>query len=432
MNYYNIFDISIDASQNDIKRAYYAAVRKSGPDKDPEKFKQLRSAYETLKDPNLRKKYDKLLTYELDDEVKEKMLMASDLIERHQYKQVIDMLTVDKKPIHEESKINLQLAKAYINSGKTGMADKLLKQIVQADPSEINAYIMLGVGSMNRGHVNKAEEHFLKGLEIDNRNQELWGVYMDFIQEHYPWKVMSEIRHAFEIDKANLSTCYPLYLMGAVEALLVDDSRAGFELIDQFLQYFANDKNISKGDFETCLQMLITIAECPEARPLIARAIPLVKGCKYVSSEHNDKIITLEQYVQLDALMKDKRIHEIFHDLVELLIDFEDCKECNAALESMQLYIIGAIIEMRHSIRVIKNDYPKLYVLNNTFFDDVLDIKKERVLQMRLSKKMKRVGKTFSISDDESNAPYRRATPKVSRNDPCPCGSGKKFKQCCA
>jgi uncharacterized protein len=26
----------------------------------------------------------------------------------------------------------------------------------------------------------------------------------------------------------------------------------------------------------------------------------------------------------------------------------------------------------------------------------------------------------------------RRETPKVGRNDPCPCGSGKKFKQCCA
>ncbi len=25
----------------------------------------------------------------------------------------------------------------------------------------------------------------------------------------------------------------------------------------------------------------------------------------------------------------------------------------------------------------------------------------------------------------------RRATPKTGRNDPCPCGSGKKFKQCC-
>lgn len=26
---------------------------------------------------------------------------------------------------------------------------------------------------------------------------------------------------------------------------------------------------------------------------------------------------------------------------------------------------------------------------------------------------------------------YRRETPKVGRNDPCPCGSGKKYKKCC-
>ncbi|MCL1887407.1 MAG: YchJ family protein [Kiritimatiellaeota bacterium] len=28
--------------------------------------------------------------------------------------------------------------------------------------------------------------------------------------------------------------------------------------------------------------------------------------------------------------------------------------------------------------------------------------------------------------------PLRREAPKVGRNDPCPCSSGKKFKKCCA
>ena len=27
--------------------------------------------------------------------------------------------------------------------------------------------------------------------------------------------------------------------------------------------------------------------------------------------------------------------------------------------------------------------------------------------------------------------PYRREAPKVGRNEPCPCGSGKKHKKCC-
>lgn len=29
------------------------------------------------------------------------------------------------------------------------------------------------------------------------------------------------------------------------------------------------------------------------------------------------------------------------------------------------------------------------------------------------------------------SAPVRRASPKVGRNDPCPCGSGRKYKHCC-
>ena len=28
-------------------------------------------------------------------------------------------------------------------------------------------------------------------------------------------------------------------------------------------------------------------------------------------------------------------------------------------------------------------------------------------------------------------SPFVREIAKVGRNDPCPCGSGKKYKQCC-
>ena len=32
---------------------------------------------------------------------------------------------------------------------------------------------------------------------------------------------------------------------------------------------------------------------------------------------------------------------------------------------------------------------------------------------------------------DQPQSPVKREGPKVGRNDPCPCGSGKKFKKCC-
>jgi preprotein translocase subunit SecA len=32
---------------------------------------------------------------------------------------------------------------------------------------------------------------------------------------------------------------------------------------------------------------------------------------------------------------------------------------------------------------------------------------------------------------DKKLEPIRNLEPRVGRNDPCPCGSGKKYKQCC-
>jgi preprotein translocase subunit SecA len=39
--------------------------------------------------------------------------------------------------------------------------------------------------------------------------------------------------------------------------------------------------------------------------------------------------------------------------------------------------------------------------------------------------------KTRQVFDASAHATYKRQVPKVGRNDPCPCGSGKKYKHCC-
>ena len=38
---------------------------------------------------------------------------------------------------------------------------------------------------------------------------------------------------------------------------------------------------------------------------------------------------------------------------------------------------------------------------------------------------------TGTNKDESVKGPVRRAEQKVYPNDPCPCGSGKKYKQCC-
>lgn len=40
-------------------------------------------------------------------------------------------------------------------------------------------------------------------------------------------------------------------------------------------------------------------------------------------------------------------------------------------------------------------------------------------------------GERWFYVDGVGQQPVRREAPKVGRNNPCPCGSGKKFKKCC-
>lgn len=40
-------------------------------------------------------------------------------------------------------------------------------------------------------------------------------------------------------------------------------------------------------------------------------------------------------------------------------------------------------------------------------------------------------GKDYDGIFDASTPPFGREAPKVGRNDPCPCGSGRKYKKCC-
>jgi len=58
--------------------------------------------------------------------------------------------------------------------------------------------------------------------------------------------------------------------------------------------------------------------------------------------------------------------------------------------------------------------------------EDWLDEAPESVFQQEEA-----IVKPLSPVDYEPPTPYVREGPKVGRNDPCPCGSGKKYKKCC-
>lgn len=58
---------------------------------------------------------------------------------------------------------------------------------------------------------------------------------------------------------------------------------------------------------------------------------------------------------------------------------------------------------------------------------DGVDVNNEKEVKKWL-KKHPEVAKGQDVQKVDT---FRRETPKIGRNDPCPCGSGKKYKKCC-
>jgi len=72
-------------------------------------------------------------------------------------------------------------------------------------------------------------------------------------------------------------------------------------------------------------------------------------------------------------------------------------------------------------------------------FEELLEKYKSRYLENKIFSsttvlyKSKAFSKTLGIIEEESEKPELEGIDlkKIGRNDPCPCGSGKKFKKCC-
>ena len=58
---------------------------------------------------------------------------------------------------------------------------------------------------------------------------------------------------------------------------------------------------------------------------------------------------------------------------------------------------------------------------------------KDQACEHRERSYFKRIGGAWRFIDGQvdTGEPWRREEPKIGRNDPCPCGSGKKYKKCC-
>ena len=432
MNYYELLNIERGADANQIKRAYFSAVKLHSPDSDPEGFKAIRIAYETLIDQKKRAEYDTFFTASGD--LQNDLLAARELIRENKYKQASEFLTELNGKYPDSTDVKRLLATVLWYLKKSGTADKLCGELLEKDPSDYETLLLRARIAATMRQKGKANKYFTDAVNLDPLNPKTWVEYMRFGLTDAHYQVPNIFYRAMERDKNMFRDNYIMYLVGAHETNLFNDD-IYLEYFDKFAEFYINDKDPDEEIYFEVMRLMPQFLMNDDLIPFVEKILPTLEKSKQYSDEDEKSFVYIRAAIVINKLRSDKRIHDVLVDLTGCLLE-EDEEGKNDRLQ-MEVYIVFHISELRPSIKVLKNEYPEYFKLNQAFYIDVLNERKEEYLTDKYAaiyKKIRPKNAVFhgeEFHDDDDVTPYKRESPKVGRNDPCPCGSGKKYKKCC-
>jgi preprotein translocase subunit SecA len=449
--YYNILNVPKDADKSTIKKAYFMLVRKFPPDRYPTEFMDIREAYEVLIDENARKQFD--LTDTMPDiarayfDESKKRLGIGDIIGS------IKLLEKLRTVYPDFSMVNCLLGDAYMENENSGKAIQIFEQLVADEPMNAGYVGKLAHAYSLRGWYKKAISRYKEALNLDEDNISLWLGYIKNHMDSNDFNTAKKIiLKGIMTSQKNGWDSIELYFYAVQIDIMTSDQVAMLDHLDEIKQLALNNEEESSNVawFLATLSQTLMYFNCDiESLATIQTAIALqpndeeIKSIKLEIEKKNSKSYALNKFFD-DAAVNDH---------IKAIIEFEtikcddpDCENCEYEQFAYEMDVVYALEIYRKDILYLKNEYPELYYMKREFFDRVINKRDEIRLVNSYSKKLIKMMKKmphkfeediremedhFDEFVDEKNTPFVRAEAKIGRNDPCPCGSGKKYKKCC-
>jgi pentatricopeptide repeat protein len=434
-NYYDLLGIEKTADQMQIKRAYFGLVRKYPPERFPEEFKELRAAYETLSDEQKRAEYDQIGA--IPEAVADIFHHAQKANRTGHHADASDMYRLILKRNPELAKVREEYAHSLEAEGKSGKAVEAWEALCKQEPANPAYAVELAHSYVDRGWRNKAIAQYWRGLELDKSNADCWTSLVNCHGEAGEW------------DKAKEITAQ------ALEA--VKEKNSGNILLYGYAFMLFNDKE--EDNAEDYLQNIIRLMRTEQKKNMrhmaetvsiimdkvyhlrMVRMFPYVQEMVNLLSDKDKKL--LEQFERLKLVidiesLAEKGFSDLFYDLFNLLHEGIDSRDKRNDLLAMEWTILSEINTYRPQLLRLEKEYPQLYALHEVFFNEALSAKNPEKMKYQREKALaKQKLLPLGLMDDAEKdwddevQTIRREGPKIGRNDPCPCGSGKKYKKCC-
>jgi len=462
MTYYEHLEVENTATAQEIKKAYFRLVRKYTPERAPERFMQLRQAYELLSTESRRTAYDTFLAkYSGVSKEAAKVIMEADILSvKGLYADAVKSLEQSEYFLHSD--VQAAMCRLHLQMEKNGKAVKIAERLVKDNPDNVDYLRLSVIAYTQRGWEKKAHSASKTLDRIDPGNEDNSPAILMGETEQLPFAMGMTIETIESCGKKA-----PLLCSYVLKNCYWRD-QSGIEAIFQELMF---DKS---SDWNNSVFAAKKLAEHTQDTPTDKR--------EEIKETIKDEIFSgifnhddYEPFPYVDQAIRNIQAEDLFE-----FYGYKIAMAGYSALEAVrsgiprELTIVSlmcAWIEIGSVDNKLINDYQSELILNELdilektdifiphirkfqknpfsvhgagFFELVLrssNHKLESEFRRRVDKvknidtrlTLKWLGGNASRTSYDSlgrEEPVR--VTKIGRNEPCPCGSGKKYKKCCA
>jgi curved DNA-binding protein CbpA len=443
-NHYEVLGIANTATEAEIKGAYFKLVRKYQPDRFPEEFKEIRAAYETLRDGQKRAEYDAI--GHLPDSVAPLFHEARRFDRLGRRDKAKELYQIILKSHPELDHVREEYAFSLSADDKTGKASEAWEELCRRHPDNPRYARELGHCYFDRGWHKKAQAEARRSLALDRSSIESWFLLISSMVEGLKnspsmWDELgastNEALEAVKEVKTNewekIYLHAHAFLTGGIENI----DKAGKHL-REIIRLIREGGREGRNKGHLALREILTLVPANSLAALYPDLKEMADLLPDLPGLIRGKLDAVRLAFDIEGLVK-KKYHEIFRDLFRILNSDMEEDEDELEVIAIEYHLLEDKKTFDPQLRRLKEEYPELYALHGSFFNTALRTRDpEKMLYQRMKKYKKSARKNAAYDDGEEEEPdsappetVRRSQPKVGRNDPCPCGSGRKYKHCC-
>ena len=405
IDYFKELNIQIDASDNEVKNAYFNMTKKYPPEKFPKEYRVIRDAYETLIDKAKRDAYI-LETFDL--EIKNLLNEGIDLAKSEKYDLAVLNFEKVLQKYPDNSKVKKDLAVCLMRGRNYKKSSKILKELVIREPNNIEYYKLLINAYGYNYDLKNLESVLKKSLNLKNVEVDfylkLFEIYNESELRDYT-KAIKVLKDGLENKNIN-SQKYKLYLkfLDLSDRLdCKDDFNKGCEALSGII--LKDNYEEVKSSILNLLDRILKEFHFKNGVRLTSTALVLIDEKK--DMETLEKIMNLRRsFLELSRLYEDKSINEdfkkiVFYNIVSEFLkdDIEFNKDVERTTQNFFNNFNFENDELVKSIGKLKNDYRNVYLETRKLSDKVLS----RYSKVQKIKEENNVPKEFYSKRREGN-----------------------------